>query len=589
MTTVSAVALVLAVGACSSNGDDDGISAERDTALEDLKAAQAKVDSLTEELATANSNLGIANSSLETANGRVTELETLIGEEMDPAADSLRGMLAQANMDLDGANIALQMAMDNSADEMEIDQLTKAVTAAEDMRDNYMAKLTAANLELDGDGTSEGLRAKVTRLEGELNTATDDLADAAEDKLIADAALAAKAASDKAEQVLIALNPAMDTLMAPGVELAASSSSIVKATVAGYTESTTAADAISGFRGKILTKAGAELHVYSDIEDAVATPIDGIYSATSGPGKAKTYTLVDNASDNNNIPWSAVTRADSTDDVDRSGDMPVTTFAGSVRGLAGVFTCTASGSTPCVAPERGTNGAVPEGFSVGGWTFAPTDPNGTIDVADSGSVQFGWWLNMMGKKVENGFDVDTFASAPGVAAITAPLSGEDVTGGATYRGGAAGKWAIASTTEDTTEGGHFTATATLGVDFDADLDADEEGNDKDGVSFSGTITDFMTGATSRPSWNVTLTFDGDTVTDGVQDAVPLAALSNEAIMGITTWTTGGAVDGTGTWDATFGGSEKDTTHPTAVVGEFNAEIAGGSVGRIQGAYGATKQ
>ena len=52
------------------------------------------------------------------------DLETLIGEEMDPAADSLRGMLAQANMDLDGANIALQMAMDNSADEMEIDQLT---------------------------------------------------------------------------------------------------------------------------------------------------------------------------------------------------------------------------------------------------------------------------------------------------------------------------------------------------------------------------------------------------------------------------------------------------------------------------------
>ena len=57
LTTVSAVALVLAVGACSSNGDDDGITAERDTALEDLKAAQAKVGSLTEELATANSNL----------------------------------------------------------------------------------------------------------------------------------------------------------------------------------------------------------------------------------------------------------------------------------------------------------------------------------------------------------------------------------------------------------------------------------------------------------------------------------------------------------------------------------------------------
>ena len=158
LTTVSAVALVLAVGACSSNGDDDGITAERDTALEDLKAAQAKVGSLTEELATANSNLGIAT-------GRVMDLETSIGEEMDPAADSLRGMLAQANMDLDGANIALQMAMDNSVDEMAIERLTLAVTAAEGMRDNYMTMLTAANLELDGDADTEGLRDAVTRLE----------------------------------------------------------------------------------------------------------------------------------------------------------------------------------------------------------------------------------------------------------------------------------------------------------------------------------------------------------------------------------------------------------------------------------------
>ena len=140
LTTVSAVALVLAVGACSSNGDDDGITAERDTALEDLKAAQAKVGSLTEELATANSNaledlkaaqakvgslteeLATANSNLGIATGRVMDLETSIGEVMDPAADSLRGMLAQANMDLDGANIALQMAMDNSADEMAIER-----------------------------------------------------------------------------------------------------------------------------------------------------------------------------------------------------------------------------------------------------------------------------------------------------------------------------------------------------------------------------------------------------------------------------------------------------------------------------------
>ena len=72
LTAVSAVALVLAVGACSSNGDDGG-SSERDTALEDLKAANAKLADATAE---------------------VMRLEGLIGDETDPAADSLRGMFA---------------------------------------------------------------------------------------------------------------------------------------------------------------------------------------------------------------------------------------------------------------------------------------------------------------------------------------------------------------------------------------------------------------------------------------------------------------------------------------------------------------
>ena len=186
-----------------------------------------------------------------------------------------------------------------------------------------------------------------------------------------------------------------------------------------------------------------------------------------------------------------------------------------------------------------TNGSVSVVDSPGTWTFTPTNPNGTIDVADSGYVQFGWWLNMKGKKVENGFDVNTFASYSDVDAAILELDAGGqlgLTGSATYTGGAAGKWAIASTTEDTTEGGHFTATATLGVDFDADLNAGDNINDKAGVSFSGSISDFMTGATSRPSWNVTLTY-GD-------EGAATTSLMPE-ISGTSEWTTGGAVDGMG--------------------------------------------
>ena len=45
--------------------------------------------------------------------------------------------------------------------------------------------------------------------------------------------------------------------------------------------------------------------------------------------------------------------------------------------------------------------------------------------------------------------------------------GSEIRGSATYKGAAAGKYAMASTTDDSYEGGHFTAMATLMVDFDA--------------------------------------------------------------------------------------------------------------------------
>ena len=188
---------------------------------------------------------------------------------------------------------------------------------------------------------------------------------------------------------------------------------------------------------------------------------------------------------------------------------------------------------------------------------------------------------MLGKDVDDGFNVQTFASAPGMTA-SLELRGDAVTGSATYTGGAAGKWAIASTTEDSTEGGHFTATATLGVDFDANLGTAENVVDKDGVSVSGMITDFMTGDVSRPDWTVTLTYDA-TADDpntpaslGVNPGAALPATTEVApITGVgatTKWDTGGAVDGKGTWEASFYGSEKVTNHPTAVVGTFNAAI-----------------
>ena len=247
----------------------------------------------------------------------------------------------------------------------------------------------------------------------------------------------------------------------------------------------------------------------------------------------------------------------------------VAMFAGSVRGVAGVFSCAAA---ECAAPTE--TGGGPLDGEMGAWTFTPTDPNGTVDVPNTAYVSFGWWLNAMG--TDGDYEFDAFATAgTGMGAAVDDLPAGDVSGTATYRGAAAGKYAIQSTTDDSASGGHFTAAATLTANFDTNT-APVGDDANDNVSIGGTITGFMTGETSRPNWKVTLT-------------TPVApSLGPIGTGAITTWSTGGAAPGKGTWSANFYGGEEDTRQPTAAIGEFNAAIGGGDIARISGAFAATK-
>ena len=170
------------------------------------------------------------------------------------------------------------------------------------------------------------------------------------------------------------------------------------------------------------------------VKDAVATPIGDIYRASSAPGEPDVYAVVATVDENTNthsIPWSAAKRADDKLATTGAGDTGKTTFAGSVRGLAGTFSCTGANCTPPVP----VNGAITSG---GTWTFVPTVADDTIDVDDEDYLQFGWWLNMKGDDVEAGFDVQTFASAPDMMEST-ELVGDTVEGSATYTGGAGGQ------------------------------------------------------------------------------------------------------------------------------------------------------
>ena len=213
---------MLAVGACSS-GDDDGITAERDTALEELKAAKAardaaqgRVTELEGLLETANGmvtdlqgQLDMANSDLGAANGMVTDLQgqldtangdvtRLMGELADATdnADAIQGMLDTANADVTRLMGELDTANSN----------TDAVQGMLDMANadvtRLMGELDTANARAD---TAEG---EVTRLQGELDVANARIAEIEElaEDVLAAAALAERKARESGVRTAIMAN-----------------------------------------------------------------------------------------------------------------------------------------------------------------------------------------------------------------------------------------------------------------------------------------------------------------------------------------------------------------------------------------------
>ena len=415
---------------------------------------------------------------------------------------------------------------------------------------------------------------------------------------------------------------------------------------AAYSMSEMAPDMIEGWRGAMLTRGEDPVTdtvvVYSDIgNDGSATLLDRYTSTlpTLTMPRMWTVTVLDEDDDPVNeglIPWSEVERPDTDTAFAGAGDDAMLTFQGSVHGIPGTFSCTTGATAPvsvCRAPARYSDGTVntmafvdtennPDGASVGdaddmgAWTFVP-DAGVSLYTDDADYLTFGWWL--LKDAAGNPADFLAFSTATGLGVMRAAASsatpvtddafndgatvhtdGEMIRGSATYSGGAAGKYAMASGTADTYEGGHFTANATLMVDFDADLDGDTTIRTTDGVSLSGMIDNFMTGDTARPDWMVNLSVDNDGV-DGNPMTPTATLIRDPALIGadadnrrmLTSWSTGAAATGTGTWDAQWYGGVTinadgdgiDTVGlPAAVVGTFNANI--GTAARLQGAFGA---
>ena len=240
------------------------------------------------------------------------------------------------------------------------------------------------------------------------------------------------------------------------------------------------------------------------------------------------------------------------------GGLTVVNIPGSHHGVDGTYNCGPTNAT-CTVTVAAT------GFTLttGTWTFTPSDANARVmDTPDTEYASYGWWLR---KAANDGdFTASAFVDERGTVA---PASGLDnLNGTATYMGGAAGKYALASSTGGTNDAGHFTARATLEADFT---------NNTAATAITGTIDRFIGADGESRDWTVEL--DGSPITDtgGIGAGAE------------TTWTIGGTdADASGQWAGSLRNNGDDGV-PRVATGTFYSEY--GPAGRMVGAFGANKQ
>ena len=240
-------------------------------------------------------------------------------------------------------------------------------------------------------------------------------------------------------------------------------------------------------------------------------------------------------------------------------------IAGSYHGVDGTYTCTPGTGGTCTATVAAM------GFTLGGagtpvWTFMPSNANARVMSAmDPVYASYGWWIH----KAENDgdFTASVFVTEVGDVAAASDLAA--LNGTATYSGGAAGKYALSSTTGGTNDAGHFTARATLEANFTDNM-------------ISGTIDYFMGADGESRDWSVELN-ETDLSATGVIDGLDA---DNEEVG--TVWTIGDMEGDTGgQWRGALQNNDDSSGVPQVATGTFYSEF--GRAGKMAGAFGATPQ
>ena len=575
LTTIAAVALALAVGACSSNGDDAEMS--------DMDMAPPATTDPAPEL---------------TAAEQLTAAETAVA-----AAKVMVAALTDSST-----------AEDAAAAYTALGEAQAALHTASSLPENQIA---AKQAEIDA------LQAQVDQLTLDLAEATKEPDPLTEAEMTATTAAGTK-------EMAIGMEAAQTTVDGPGGLDAGTDHAI---TIARARDGTTVTIAVGGavdddpeFAQAMDFGDGRTMHVRAmeanddgevveevvivstDIEAPTATAFATIYPLDANPNDATTPVNQSLGIDAENLAMIATTGITATgagqitvlaamEDNAGTADEDETVAAfetdATFDGADGTLRC--DGATDCTV----TLDADGEITAFGdGWIFTP-DADVTVDVADNdGFLSYGFWLERT--RDANGVvtsygEVETFAEVDFIPA-TGNAGLNVVAGSATYVGGSVGVY-VKNVLDDqanivSATSGHFSADVELTASFGGGGVA---ANDQ--FTIGGTITDFVLSGGEDNDWGVGLGLADFSGRDEGMAAGESPPGSNFAgvFNGVAT---GDSTAVAGSWNGIFHGSSEAVDHdmdnatpeinpqPVAVIGEFNANFTDGTTA---GAYGANRQ
>ena len=335
------------------------------------------------------------------------------------------------------------------------------------------------------------------------------------------------------------------------------------------------------WKGMMYTSGMIEARVYSNVgEPTEGQMFSAAYPYDQVPVDGDNTELAIDVTANGVLPRIDIPSLENLEVGWRLFELPTNTVRvmldGSYHGVPGTYHCAPVSGSVCAAQKTAsgftlggvTTGATPTFATSGGtWRFIATDVSTRLmDTPDTDYASYGWWIHK--SEDDETYSASAFVANRGTVAAAAGITG--LMGMAKYTGGAAGKYALRSSTGGTNDAGHFTAKATLEANFNDDM-------------ITGTI-DMFVGADGqrRDDWKVEL------MKQGIGDTGIILGTDGTGTAMMTKWTIGEtAADAAGSWSGSLYENGDDDGVPQIATGTFNSEY--GTAGKMVGAFGVERE